>query len=157
MINSEKVIERRCNERFQVQQGVYALLKNGSSKLGQIKNISKGGLAFMYINDGEQIHEPTEVDIFLSGMGSYIQDVKSKTISDFRIDKKTSNSSLTIRQCGMQFRELTNSQTSQINDFIKNFADRRSAEDRRELPSLQYSGPERRRDAERRKMIESPF
>ena len=37
MVNSETVIERRFHQRFQVQQGVYALLKNGSSKLGQIK------------------------------------------------------------------------------------------------------------------------
>ena len=56
MENTEIIFERRSNERFPVKQGVYALLKNGASKLGQIKNISKGGLAFMYINGGEQMH-----------------------------------------------------------------------------------------------------
>jgi hypothetical protein len=86
MLNSKEIVERRSDDRYQVQQGVYALLKNGSSKLGQIINISTGGLAFMYIKHEEQIGEPVEVDIFISGNGYFLKGIPCKRISDIHVD-----------------------------------------------------------------------
>ena len=76
MKSTEKPIERRKHKRFQAQEGAYALLKDNSSKLGQIKNISKGGLAFSYIVNGGQVHESFNIDIFMMklpvmGLGQY--------------------------------------------------------------------------------------
>ena len=124
MINSEKVIERRSQERFQVQQGVYALLKNGSSKLGQIKNISKGGLAFMYINDGEQINEPIEVDIFLSGYGFILKGIPCKKISDIHVNNFIPFSTFEMRQLGVQFGEVSLNVLAHLNTFIENYTTR---------------------------------
>jgi hypothetical protein len=124
MINSEKAIERRFHERYQVQQGVYALLKNGSSKLGQIKNISKGGLAFMYINDGEQINEPTEVDIFLSGYGFILKGIPCKKISDIHVDNFVPFSTFEMRQLGIQFGEISLQQLAHLNTFIERYKTR---------------------------------
>ena len=124
MINSEKVTERRFHERFQVQQGLYALLKNGSSKLGQIKNISKGGLAFMYINDGEQIHEPTEVDIFLSGYGFILKGIPCKKISDIHVDNFVPFSTFEMRQLGVQFSDVSLNQSTGLDMFIEKYSTR---------------------------------
>ena len=124
MINSEKVIERRFHERFQVQQGLYALLKNGSSKLGQIKNISKGGLAFMYINDGEQLHEPTEVDIFLSGYGFILKGIPCKKISDIHVDNFVPFSTFEMRQLGVQFSDVSLNQSTGLDMFIEKYSTR---------------------------------
>jgi len=106
MIIPEKRVERREHKRFLVQEGAYALLKNNSSKLGLIKNISRGGLAFSYIADGEQMHESFKVDIFMSNIGYCLRDVPSKKISDFHIDNKLPFSTFAIRQVGIQFNEL---------------------------------------------------
>ena len=119
MINTEKIVERRAHKRFLVQEGAYALLKNNSSKLGQIKNISKGGLAFSYIVDGEQMHELFKVDIFISNRGFYLKDIPSKKISDFHIDNKLPFSTFSIRQAGIQFNELNHSQLSQLDNFMR--------------------------------------
>jgi len=124
MINSEKVTERRFHERFQVQQGVYVLLKNGSSKLGQIKNISKGGLAFMYINDGEQIDEPTEVDIFLSGYGFIFKGIPCKNISDVHVDNFVPFSTFEMRQLGVQFGGVNLNQLAHLDTFIEKYTNR---------------------------------
>jgi hypothetical protein len=124
MINSEKVTERRFHERFQVQQGLYALLKNGSSKLGQIKNISKGGLAFMYINDGEQLHEPTEVDIFLSGYGFILKGIPCKKISDIHVDNFVPFSTFEMRQLGVQFSDVSLNQSTGLDMFIEKYSTR---------------------------------
>jgi hypothetical protein len=122
MINREKVTERRSHERFQVQQGVYALLKDGSSKLGQIKNISKGGLAFMYINDGEQLKEPTEVDIFLSGHGFILKGISCKKISDIHVDNYVPFSTFEMRQLGVQFLEVSQNQSTRLDTFIEKYS-----------------------------------
>jgi len=124
MINSEKVIERRFHERFQVQQGLYALLKNGSSKLGQIKNISKGGLAFIYINDEDQIHEPTEVDIFLSGHGFILKGIPCKKISDIHVDNFVPFTTFEMRQLGVQFGEVSLPHSAHLDTFIEKYATR---------------------------------
>jgi hypothetical protein len=124
MINTERVVERRFHERFQVQQGVYALLKNGSSKLGQIKNISKGGLAFMYINDGEQIQGGTEVDIFLSGHGFILKGIPCKKISDVHVDNFVPFSTFEMRQLGVQFGEVGIHQLDSLASFIEKYTTR---------------------------------
>jgi hypothetical protein len=122
MLNSEKIIERRSHERYQVQQGVYALLKNGSSKLGQIKNISIGGLAFMYINHDEPISEPVEVDIFISGNGYFLKGIPCKKISDTHVDNFVPFSTFEMRQLGVQFGEISHGQAAQLDTFIKKYA-----------------------------------
>ena len=157
MTNKKDFTERRKRDRSKTMDGAYAVIKADYYIVGPILDISEDGLTFRYLGKSGQIQESVEVDIFFSGMGFYIQNVTSKTISDFRIDKKAPNRSLTIRQCGIQFCELTNDQATQIDNFILDYANRRLTKDRRKLPSLQYSGSERRKGVERRKKIESPF
>ncbi|OEU68683.1 MAG: hypothetical protein BA867_05445 [Desulfobacterales bacterium S5133MH16] len=119
MTTPEKKIERREHKRFLVQEGVYALLKNNSSKLGQIKNISRGGLAFSYIVDEEQMHDSFKVDIFISNLGYCLKDIPSKKISDFHVDNKLPFSTFSIRQVGIQFNELNHSQLSQLDNLMR--------------------------------------
>ena len=122
MENTEMIFERRSHERFPVKQGVYALLKNGASKLGQIKNISKGGLAFMYINGGEQMHGSLLLDIFLSGHGFYLKDIPCNKISDIHVDNKSPFSDFKMRHLGVQFSELSHDQLNRLDTFIQNYA-----------------------------------
>jgi len=119
MTTPEKKIERREHKRFLVQEGAYALLKNNSSKLGQIKNISRGGLAFSYIVDEEQMHDSFKVDIFISNLGYCLKDIPSKKISDFHVDNKLPFSTFSIRQVGIQFNELNHSQLSQLDNLMR--------------------------------------
>jgi hypothetical protein len=121
MINCNKIIERRSHERYQVQQGIYALLKNGSSKLGQIINISSGGLAFMYINHEERIGEPVEVDIFISGNGYFLKGIPCKKISDIHVDNFVPFSTFEMRQLGVQFGAMNDGQAAQLDSFIKKY------------------------------------
>ena len=119
MIDTEKIVERRAHKRFLVKEGAYALLKNNSSKLGQIKNISKGGLAFSYIVNGEQMHESFKVDIFISNIGYCLKDIPSKKISGSHINNKFPFSTFAIRKVGIQFNELNQSQLSQLDNFMR--------------------------------------
>jgi len=102
MLNSKKIIERRSQERHQIQQGIYALLKNGSSKLGQIG-------------------EPVEVDIFISGNGYFLKGIPCKKISDIHVDNFVPFSTFEMRQLGVQFGEMSHGQAHQLDTFIKKY------------------------------------
>jgi len=115
------IFERRSHERFPVKQGAYALIKNGASKLGQIKNVSKGGLAFMYINGGEQMQGSLLLDIFLSGHGFYLKDILCNKISDIYVENKSPFSDFKMRHLGLQFSELSQDQSNRLDTFIQDF------------------------------------
>ena len=121
MTPPKKIVERRAHKRFLVREGAYALLRNNSSKLGQIKNISKGGLAFSYIANGEQMNESFKVDIFINKIGFCLKDVPSKIISDFHIGNRLPFSTFSIRQAGIQFNELNHSQLLQLDNFMRDY------------------------------------
>jgi len=45
MTDMKEIVERRKHKRFKVQNRVYVTLKDNYYKLGQLINISKGGMA----------------------------------------------------------------------------------------------------------------
>jgi hypothetical protein len=112
--------ERRKNKRFLAQEGAFAVIGPEFTKLGQIMDISRGGFAFRYIVTGSQENGAVEADIFLAGDGFYLEKIPIKPIWDLKIPKKFSNGSLPMRRCGVQFRDLTHHQRSQLEYFIQN-------------------------------------
>jgi hypothetical protein len=121
MTDMKKIVERRKHRRFQVQDGAYAALYNGSLKIGQIQNISKDGFALRYISYGEQAEGSSEVDIFASNNDFYLKNLPFKTISDVYIDFENPFSTTTLWQCGGQFGEITQSQMFQVYYFIQDY------------------------------------
>lgn len=153
MTNGKDFEERRVQDRYSVLDGAFAAVKGDFYVVGPIQNISLSGFAFRYIGRGGKIQGLLEVDIFFCGEGLFLQKVKSRAVEDFKIDRKVADSSITIRQCCAQFLELSDAQASKLDLFIRKFVDRRSGQDRRKLPPPLYSGPERRKGAERRKFM----
>jgi len=78
----------------------------------------------MYINDGEQIHEPTEVDIFLSGYGFILKGIPCKKISDIHVDNFVPFSTFEMRQLGVQFGEVSLHMLTHLNTFIEQYTTR---------------------------------
>ena len=112
-------IERRQQPRFKVAEGVFAALVNHNSKLGQIRDISKRGLAFRYIDHGEEPDETTELKIIIGSGGVYLDKLPFRKVSDFEIKNEFSFSSLKMRQIGLQFGKLTRRQLSRLEQFIE--------------------------------------
>ena len=99
MMERKDFIERRKQNRFKVRDDAFVSIKSDKDKIGPIGDISGDGFAFTYVGKKDQIYGPLEVDIFYAGSGLYVQKIQSKTISDFKIDKKAPRGSLAIRQC----------------------------------------------------------
>lgn len=106
MVGRKRTVERRKSKRYKAADGAYAAISPKSHKLGQIIDISMGGLAFKYIdtnngdikNDNIENKNDSEESIFLSSMGFYVGDIPFKTISDEEVTSAPSLSSMKVRE-----------------------------------------------------------
>jgi len=84
-------------------------------------NISRGGLAFKYINsDTPQADDASELVIFSSHREYVLKGVPCKTISNVKLVEDNPFSSISMRVCGIQFGMLTDKQKDLLNYFINN-------------------------------------
>ena len=120
LMSRTEVAERRKHKRFLVEDGAYAAVRPQYDKIGQIIDISQGGLAFYYMVSDSQGHESSELDIFLIGDDFHLDKVPFKTVSDQEMPERLSPGSLRIRRCAVQFGELTHKQMLQLEEFILN-------------------------------------
>ena len=118
----KKPAERRKLKRFQVQNGAFAVVRPEFTRLGQIINISYEGLAFQYALTTNQENGASELDIFLTGDGFYLENMSFETVSDRRATRKSSKGFLPLRRCSVRFKDLTGTQIAQLEYFIQNYA-----------------------------------
>ncbi len=119
MNNKNDSADRRIHKRFEVKEGAFSSLRGPVSKLGQIMDISRGGLAFRYIDTGVYPDSSFELDISSTNNGFHMTEVSCKAVSDSAIANEFHSSSITMRRLGVQFAELTHNQTSQLEHFIQ--------------------------------------
>jgi hypothetical protein len=119
MNTSQAPVERRQQPRFKAADGVFAALVNHSSNLGQIRDISKIGLSFRYIDSGDEPGETSELKIIIGMGGVYLDKLPFRKVHDFEIQNKYSFSALKMRQIGLQFGKLTTQQSVQLEHFIQ--------------------------------------
>ena len=99
-------------------------IQAGSSKpdkMGQIIDISKGGLAFWYIHKGKNSNESFKIAITLPAGAFYSDKMKFETISDFEIINGDQLNTFTIRRQGLKFKELTFKETSLLDRVIRKY------------------------------------
>lgn len=113
-------VERRRQPRFKVAEGVFAALVNHDSKLGQIRDISRIGLAFRYIDYGDESSEVSELKIIIGSGGVYLDKMPFRKVFDFEVENEYSFSSLKMRQIGLQFGKLNRRQRARLDSFIRN-------------------------------------
>lgn len=114
--------ERRKFSRFLAQDTAFAVLRPAFSKVGKIKDISGGGLAFHYIGYDGQQKDSSEMDIFLCEEGGFhLSKIPCKIIHDYKVDDyQTSIHRIETRWCGVEFRGLTEEQAAELEFFLKN-------------------------------------
>ena len=113
--------ERREEKRFQVQDGAFAMLSLQLAILGQIENISRGGLAFRYVASQDRSTELSALNILLTDGSFSLKRVPIRTVWDHPVPRDYTQGLITVRYCGMRFDDWTNGQRSDLNYFIQNF------------------------------------
>ena len=113
--------ERRKHKRFEAKRGTFAVSPPGFDKLGQIQNISKGGLAFHYIGDAVQTKDADEIEIFSTFDDFYLRKLPVRPVSDFEVDTRVPFSSLPTRQMSLQFEKLNHHQKILLHYFFQKY------------------------------------
>lgn len=130
--------ERRKHKRFNAKEGAYAAISPNSRKLGQIIDISMGGLSFKYIDTSDEQDIQSEQSIFLSSLGYYVGDLPFKTVEDYEITNYPSFSSMKLRKRRVQFKELSFKQLFDLDYYLRN-----NVEGRMDSSSLPAQEPQR--------------
>ncbi len=123
MVGRKRTVERRKNKRYKAVEGAYAAVSPNSHKLGQIIDISMGGLSFKYIdtsNDEKENNAIPEESIFLSSMGYYVGDLPFKVVSDYEVTNAPSFSSMKVRKRHVQFSDLSFKQLFDLDYYLRN-------------------------------------
>ena len=116
------VVERRKYARYLPQKNAFAALGCEYTRVGKIKDIALGGLAFEY-NVGDALsEEATEADIFLVGNVFHLHNIPCRIIYDFDVHVPHVNNGylkiLTTKRCGLKFGPYTDEVKSQITLFL---------------------------------------
>ncbi len=124
MANSKEFIERRKHERFKVESGAVAAVFNTASEyvhIGQIMNVSKGGLSFRYSDGNGESTKPCELYILVALDSFYLRDVPFKTAWVSPVAGHPAINFLGKKQHGVQFGEMTPLQISRLDYFFHNY------------------------------------
>jgi hypothetical protein len=116
----KKFVERRKHKRFKALDRAFAIHGPYFTHRSQIIDISKDGLAFRYMGGGERLSESFELDILFAEASFYLGKIPVRTISDRKANQGPFDS-IPMRRHGVQFRELTHDQMSQLTYFIGNY------------------------------------
>ena len=117
-IPSEDRAERRVQPRFEMNRQIFTVVKSDGETLGELLNISQGGLALSYVVGlGSRIMKGT-LDVFAAGGISFLKDFPVRTVSDSEIPNDVDFSSIQLRRMGVVFENLTKTQQQALRDFI---------------------------------------
>lgn len=127
MTNKAELVEQRRHKRYQVPTGLFVALGPNDTILGQILDISMGGLAFRYL-DSKKPTDCSYLNIFLIEHDFCLGNVPITSVSDYEIDNTVvckivdgvPLSCRAMKRSSVQFGELTYHQRYQIEGFIQN-------------------------------------
>jgi hypothetical protein len=115
--------DNRKDKRFSMGEEVIVALRNKSSRVGRVKDISMGGLSFEHIYDEELEQEPSKRDVSLWVDSYSMTDIPCRVVYDIPISEPPEYDYLTVhfktRRCGIQFIKLTKNQETQLDYFLK--------------------------------------
>ncbi|MFH0725365.1 MAG: PilZ domain-containing protein [Pseudomonadota bacterium] len=113
-------LDRRRSKRYRMKGIAFAVLKSESDEeLGQVVNISHGGLAFEYFVGSRRIRNAKYLDLMLMKSELYIHKIPVRTISDFEIKNELPFNTIAKRQQGVCFETLTEEQEKQVEFLIR--------------------------------------
>ncbi len=112
-------IGRRKHERFKIKDFTFVKFRSESDEdVGQLLDISKGGLSLRYFVNTKKPKNFYKLDIFLSGGDFIIAGIPFKTISNTELSDGLQFSPTIFRRSSVQFGHLTPNQISKLDYFF---------------------------------------
>ncbi len=123
---TEKGPERRKHPRYLVQHGMTVSLHNEGVRVGDVKDVSMGGLAFEYIElgDGEASNRESLVKkhLYVLSKEFSLFQVSCRMVYDISVQPSSEYKVFSIvsmtRRCGVQFGILSDNQITQVKAIL---------------------------------------
>ena len=112
--------ERRKHRRFAVREGAFVSTKDHHCLVGQIMDISLGGMCFKYIANGTG-PSSCDLDIFLSNRRFYLKNIRYEMVSNTPMYSDVKLSFIPVCRCGVKFVNLTETQKSCLLHLIERY------------------------------------
>jgi hypothetical protein len=116
-------IDKRKYPRLSPNGNAFAALGRRYARVGRIKNIALGGLAFDYISATGTDGDFSQIDIFLIGEVFHLYGINCEIIYDIQqpvpYKKIESIKPSNTRRCGIKFVTLTEDDTTQLKFFLE--------------------------------------
>ena len=120
--------EKRRYVRYNTKPLVYAALGSHYSRVGKVKDISIGGLAFEYVAGNDLPNDLTRIDVFAAGNGIYIPAIACRKIYEFVIDNGLEQyeptNDIAMMRCGVEFINPGRVQLTQLKELIDTYGQR---------------------------------
>ncbi len=114
------VTERRKHQRFDAKDVAFAILRaDQEEELGQIVNISLGGLVFQYFIGNREFQKANRLDVLLADSGLHVENIEFHVVDDYELVNELPFSSITKREQRVLFSGLTDAQKEGIESFIR--------------------------------------
>lgn len=115
-MNGKEIVERRRFRRFLVKPGAFAVFCRSTVIPARIIDISRGGMAFCYVDEQGCLNDLCELDIMYGETDFYLDRISFETVTDCVINGVTSPP--VLNQRGVKFVDLSQKQISMLNHFI---------------------------------------
>ena len=120
------VAEKRKYVRFLAGPNTYAALGSSYTKIGKIRDISMGGLAFEYCSGTEDpTRQDSTVTIFITVNNFYLENLPCLIVRDHPKGSSNEthffNSNYIVKRCGLQFQTISEDQRQHLEYFLNNY------------------------------------
>ena len=112
--------ERRKYPRYKLPELVIAIPNKNEPHVARVVNVSRGGMAVRYVDQKDWLGDASELDIFVN-TNFFMHDIPITCIRDLSVNNHVSFSLIHERQCCLQFKNLSPSQESLLEEFIRKF------------------------------------
>lgn len=119
--------ERRQHPRYSARNGTYVSMLPASTCMGQLVDVSIGGLSFRYIEHDGGEWRGDETHVFIGDDSVYLDRIRTTIIEDFPVYERSlfdlpglpPRSARRVRQRRVRFDGLTRDQKAQLEYFLR--------------------------------------
>jgi hypothetical protein len=99
----------------------FALLKSNPPKMGEIIEISRGGLSFSYIENEKKLGNTSELDIIFAEKDFHLSRLPFKAVEDAELIDDSPFNALSMKRLTVQFEKLSPQQKQKIDHLLSNY------------------------------------
>lgn len=111
----------KCIDKMSGGEIAFSLIKSNPPKMGEIIEISRGGLSFSYIENDEELATLSELDILFAEKDFHLSRLPFKAVEDSVMIDESPFNALSMKRMTVRFEKLTAQQKNKIEHLLSHY------------------------------------